>query len=92
MIARSSSPVRDAVVAAQRSWESYLVHQARLAIEAGELGPDTDPDQVAFEINALLNAANDGSLLFGDDAVYGRALEATRVLLVARGGDRALLR
>lgn len=83
--------VRDAVVAAQQSWESYLVHQAQLAVDAGELAADADPAQVAFEINALLNAANDRSLLLGDDGVYDRALAATRSLLAARGADRALL-
>ncbi|MFC8800586.1 TetR/AcrR family transcriptional regulator [Promicromonospora sp. NPDC057138] len=83
--------VHDAVVEAQRSWESYLVHQAQAAVDAGELAADTDPHQVAFEVDALLNAANDRSLLFGDDSVYGRALEAARSLLVARGADRAVL-
>ncbi|MFD7306855.1 TetR/AcrR family transcriptional regulator [Promicromonospora sp. NPDC059942] len=84
--------VHDAVVAAQRSWESYLVHQAQLALDAGELAPGTDPDQVAFEINALLNAANDRSVLLRDDAVYERALAAARALLVAHGADLATLR
>jgi AcrR family transcriptional regulator len=81
--------VRDAVVAAQRSWESYVAHQVRTAVDAGELAPDTDPDQVEFEINALLNAANDRSLLLGDDGVYARAREAVRALLVAGGADPA---
>jgi AcrR family transcriptional regulator len=84
--------VRDAVVAAQRSWESYVGHQVRTAADAGELAPGTDPDQVEFEINALLNAANDRSLLFGDDAVYRRAEEAVRALLAAHGADPAVLR
>ncbi|MFE7503961.1 TetR/AcrR family transcriptional regulator [Promicromonospora sp. NPDC057488] len=84
--------VHDAVVAAQQSWESYLVHHARLALEQGELAPGTDPEQVTFEINALLNAANDRSLLLRDDAVYRRALEAARSLLAARGADLATLR
>ncbi|MCP2265718.1 TetR/AcrR family transcriptional regulator [Promicromonospora thailandica] len=79
--------VRDAVVAAQRTWESYLVHHARLAVDAGELAADTDPEQVAFEVGAVLNAANDRSLLLGDDAVYDRALAAARALLVAHGAD-----
>jgi hypothetical protein len=83
--------VRDAVVEAQRSWESYLVHHAQVAVDAGDLAPDTDPHQVAFEISALLNAANDRSLLLGDDAVYDRALDATRSLLVAHGADRDAL-
>jgi AcrR family transcriptional regulator len=83
--------VHDAVVEAQRSWESYLVHQAQLAVDAGELAPGTDPHQVAFEVDALLNAANDRSVLLGDDTVYGRALDAARSLLTARGADGDLL-
>ncbi|MGW2090762.1 TetR/AcrR family transcriptional regulator [Promicromonospora sukumoe] len=84
--------VHDAVVAAQQAWESYLVHQAQVALDAGDLAPGTDPDQVAFEINALLNAANDRSLLLRDDAVYERALQAARSLLAARGADLTALR
>jgi AcrR family transcriptional regulator len=84
--------VRDAVVAAQRSWESYVEHQVRTAVDAGELSPGTEPEQVEFEINALLNAANDRSLLYGDDAVYRRTEAAVRALLVGHGADPAALR
>lgn len=81
--------VRDAVVAAHRDWTSYLRRHAELAVQAGELAAGTDVDQLAFEITAMLNAANDGSLLLGDDAVYDRALAAVRGALVARGADPA---
>lgn len=81
--------VRDAVVTAHRDWTSYLRRHAELAVEAGELAAGTDVDQLAFEITAMLNAANDGSLLLGDDAVYDRALAAVRGALVARGADPA---
>lgn len=84
-------PVRDAVVEAQRSWESYVAHQVRTAVDAGELDPGVDELQVSFELNAMLNAANDRSLLFDDDGVYERALDAMRALLVARGADPAAL-
>lgn len=84
--------VRDAVAAAQRSWESYVEHQVRTAVDAGELSPGTEPEQVEFEINALLNAANDRSLLYGDDAVYRRTEAAVRALLVGHGADPAALR
>lgn len=84
--------VRDAVVAAQRLWESYVARQVRAAVDAGDLAPGTDPDQVEFEINALLNAANDRSLLYADDVVYRRAEAAVRDLLVAHGADPAALR
>jgi len=81
--------VRDAVVAAHRDWTSYLRRHAELAVQAGELAAGTGVDQLAFEITAMLNAANDGSLLLGDDAVYDRALAAVRGALVARGADPA---
>ncbi|WP_369373781.1 TetR family transcriptional regulator [Promicromonospora sp. Populi] len=84
-------PVRDAVAEAQRSWESYVAHQVRTAVDAGELAPGVDALQVSFELNAMLNAANDRSLLFDDDDVYDRALVAMRALLVARGADPAVL-
>ena len=83
--------VRDAVVAAHRDWTSYLRRHAELAVEAGELAGGTDVDQLAFEITAMLNAANDGSLLLGDDAVYDRALAAVRGALEARGAEPTVL-
>ncbi|RPF21033.1 TetR/AcrR family transcriptional regulator [Myceligenerans xiligouense] len=85
-------PVRDAVVEAQAEWDGYLAHQVAVAVEAGELSAGTDPQQVAFEVNALLNAANDRSLLLGDDRVYARTRAAVRTLLEARGADPAALR
>jgi hypothetical protein len=44
-----------------------------------------------FEVTALLGAANDRSLLLGDDAVYARARAALGAALVARGADPATL-
>ncbi|TWH26569.1 hypothetical protein L600_000600000490 [Isoptericola variabilis J7] len=80
-------PVRDAVVAARRDWDGYLQHHVGLAVAAGELDPGTDAAQLVFEVTALLGAANDRSLLLGDDAVYARAEAAVRAALVARGAD-----
>ncbi|WP_344105145.1 TetR/AcrR family transcriptional regulator [Myceligenerans crystallogenes] len=77
-------PVRDAVVEAQSTWDSYLAHHVQLAVRAGDLTPETDPEQVAFEINALLNAANDRSLLRDDDAAYARTRSAVDALLKTR--------
>ncbi|MCK0115621.1 TetR/AcrR family transcriptional regulator [Isoptericola sp. S6320L] len=88
---REAGPVRDAVVAVQAQWDGYLSHQVERAVDAGQLVPDADPEQVAFEIDALLGAANDRSLLLGDDGVYLRAHRAIRAALVARGADPAVL-
>jgi AcrR family transcriptional regulator len=84
-------PVRDAVVAARRDWDGYLRHHAELAVGAGQLAADTDLDQLVFEITALLDAANDRSVLLGDDTVYARAESALRGVLVARGAPAEVL-
>lgn len=87
---REAGPVRDAVVAARTQWDGYLRHQVELAVDAGQLDPNTDAEQVAFEVNALLGAANDRSLLLGDDGAYARAHRAIRATLAARGAAAAL--
>lgn len=88
---RAPGPVLDAVVAVQQEWDGYLTHHVEVAVAAGQLAPQTDAVQVTFEINALLGAANDRSLLFADDGVYGRAHAAIRAALLSRGADAATL-
>lgn len=73
--------VRDAVAADMRTWLEFVAEAARRAIAAGDLPADTDPAQLAFEINALLDAANDSSLLFDSAAPYARARAAIDALL-----------
>lgn len=73
--------VRDAVAADMRTWLEFVAEAARRAIAAGDLPADTDPAQLAFEINALLDAANDSSLLFDSAAPYARARSAIDALL-----------
>ena len=46
-------PVRDALAAAIGGWRDLLQTVAAQAIAAGELRPDTDTGQLAFEIDAL---------------------------------------
>jgi AcrR family transcriptional regulator len=53
-------PVRDAVATQMASWAELLADCARVAIERGELVPDTDPEQLAFELDALGTAVNSG--------------------------------
>lgn len=84
-------PVRDAIVAAHQDWDGYLGRHAEIAAGAGQLDSDTDPEQVVFELIALLGAANDRSVLLGDGAVYDRAVRAIRGALRAHGADPAAL-
>jgi AcrR family transcriptional regulator len=77
--------VRDAIAAGMRRWLDFVAEAARRAVAAGDLPADTDPAQLAFQINALLDAANDSSLLFDSDAPYARARAAIDALLTRAG-------
>lgn len=71
-------PVHDAILAQRLDWLAILERLAAEATELGELEPDADPAQVAFELQALLVAANTSFILQGDGDVFERALVAIR--------------
>lgn len=66
-------PVRDRVAAFQRGFTATLEEHAGEARERGELAGSADPRQVAFELQAMLVAANNTFLLQGDPSVFERA-------------------
>jgi AcrR family transcriptional regulator len=49
-------PVRDALVAMVQTWHAALERAIRIAIDAGHLRADTDPQQMLFEIHGLILA------------------------------------
>ncbi len=59
-------PVRDAVAADHHEWLSFLARQI------GHLHPDTEPDLLAFQLDALVAAANTANQL-GDAASVAAA-------------------
>jgi AcrR family transcriptional regulator len=71
-------PVRDSVAAQQREWLMLLERLVREAQQLDELDPSLDPTQLAFELQALLAAANTSFILHGDAAVFERARRAVR--------------
>ncbi len=73
--------VHDAVLAGRNKWIGLLTRLAAAAVERGHLPADADPDQLAFEIDALARAANTESLLTGSDAAYERAAAGVRARL-----------
>jgi AcrR family transcriptional regulator len=76
-------PVHDAVARALSDWHRALQAQVRVAVNAGELPPDTDPEAIAFQLNALAMAANQAIQLFGDrqaPQMARRAMHATLAL------------
>ncbi|HYC35989.1 MAG TPA: TetR/AcrR family transcriptional regulator [Usitatibacter sp.] len=64
-------PMRDAVIARQRQLDGELAKAVRMAIETGELAPDTDAEQFAFEAMGLALA------FYRTEPIVG-ALEASR--------------
>lgn len=85
-------PVRDALAEAERGWIGLLADTAAEAVEQGELAPGTDPEQLAFEIEALGRGANSRSLLLDEDEAYDRARSALLCRLHAAATAPDMLR
>jgi AcrR family transcriptional regulator len=76
-------PLRDAVATAIKRWLGVLEREVALAVEAGELPADTEPADVAFQLNALAAAASYGFQLWRDPQVFERARRSMRRALGA---------
>src|SRR3954451_3796514 len=63
-------PLRDAVAETMGRWLAVLAREVATAVEAGELPADTDPADLAFELNALASGASTGYHLSGDPEVF----------------------
>ena len=73
--------MRDAVMERQRLLDRELSKAVQLAVDAGELAPDTDPRQVAFEFLAIVLVFNRSASLLGPEAALKRARTAFDRLL-----------
>lgn len=60
-------PVRDALIRHHRDWLDLIAGELRHAAERGQI-PDLDADLAAFQIDAVLSAANTALRLGDDDA------------------------
>jgi hypothetical protein len=69
-------PVRDRVAGIMKEWLAALRRSAAEARDAGQLGAEADPTQLAFELNALEMGANWAYQLHGDRQAFGRARAA----------------
>ena len=68
--------VRDVIASNMQEWLGYLEHAARRAQEQGEITPEADPAQIAFELHAFYLGANWAEQLFGDTQATTRARKA----------------
>ncbi len=69
--------VRDAVQAIDRRWRGVIAAEVRAAVEAGEI-ESVDPQQAAFEINAIAQGVNQAIQLQADPAAVDRGRTAMR--------------
>lgn len=83
--------VRDRVIDLTRSWVELLEKEAEAAVDEGDLEPDADPAQVAFEIHAFVQEANWSFQLHGDPSAFRRASTAIHRTLATVVTDRGLL-
>jgi AcrR family transcriptional regulator len=67
-------PVHERVAGFQRSLASFIRHNVAAALDRGELPGDEDVDQLTFELNGIILAANTNFVLYQDP----RALEVAR--------------
>ncbi len=74
-------PVRDAVEAGLNEGRRLLANAVRMAVETGELRPDTDVDQVVFEFTGIELVTMQNQRLFRDKDAHRRAADAFERLL-----------
>jgi AcrR family transcriptional regulator len=55
---RNPGPVRDAILDEFAAWSKLVADRVRAAQREGHLDPGADPEQVAFELDAIGSAAN----------------------------------
>jgi AcrR family transcriptional regulator len=73
--------LHDEIRESWRLWLKLLAREAATAREQGELPADADPQQIAFELNAVAMALNQSLQLFDDRRAPARARRAVRRIL-----------
>jgi AcrR family transcriptional regulator len=74
-------PIRDAAIANQHRGNAITQKAVRLAIEEGHLKPQTDPEQISFEMLGIVLATHNHRRLLGDKEARKRALTAFEELI-----------
>src|SRR5213075_1421430 len=73
--------VRDAIANMMDSWIESIEKSVRMAQEEGHIDPEVEPEQLAFEINAIFFGANFSYQLRGDKKSIDRAMTAIEARL-----------
>jgi AcrR family transcriptional regulator len=73
--------VKERIMTFNVEWMQELVGAATRALEDGEIGTTPAPEQLVFEINALLLMGHTAYTMFGDPAFLGRSRQGLERLL-----------
>lgn len=79
-------PVRDALADAVYAGEVLITRDINLAIRLGELPPDTDAEQLTFELHAMILQANHNRQLLARSDALQRARVAIECRLAPQSG------
>ena len=91
-VALSGTKVRDMLAAGQRTWSETLKRAVRQAVEEGQMGPDTDPEQLAFEMFGIALVVHHHRRLLGYSKARARALAALESLFARHAAPAKPLR
>jgi AcrR family transcriptional regulator len=82
--------VHDALADIRREWVALQQRVIGDAIQLGQLSSESDPAQLAFELDAIAKAANSDATLWNDDMAYRTAAVAirNRISVIARANRR----
>ncbi|GHH69026.1 TetR family transcriptional regulator [Streptosporangium violaceochromogenes] len=83
--------VRSRVAEALRGWEAFIRRLVEEAVELGELSPEVNPAQLAYEIDALGDMVVTHSRLLDEHEILGHARRAVLQRLRALCPDPSLL-
>jgi hypothetical protein len=73
----------------QKQWASLLRQSATRAAELGQLRSEDPPEQLAFELGAMLTGADIAYLLHRDREILERVRSALKARLGERGSSEA---
>ncbi len=80
---------RDRLVTLERDWLATIARVVRGAQAEGQLRADVDPEQIAFELHAIMLACHHASRLLRDRSAVERARRALDRLIDAARAPRA---
>ena len=84
-------PVRDALAGMVKAWHQALERAIRLAIDAGDLLPDTDPAQMLFEVHGLILALHHDARFLRNPGAVERARTGFNRIVRLYAAPRAAL-